>query len=380
MCADRVLTEGRGLRARRGALALLTAVVVAGCAEEIPQPEAVIRPVRSELAQVAGGVRERSFSGVAEATTMWNGSFKVPGTVESISVVVGDAVAAGATIAQIDAYDYELELHQAVARLHQAEANARNAVANFDRIKELYEDNNATRADYDATLASRSSAREAVTSAEKSAELATRRRDYTTLAAPFAGDVAEVPIEENENVNVGQVVVRMTVGDRKQVSVAIPEAYILDINRGEPVTVEFDALRGRAYEATVDEVGVTSVGMATTFPVTVILADEATDVRSGMAADVNFRFAGEGDAPYIAVPLAAVLEDRQGHYVYVLVDPEGDVATVRRTAVTVGERFGLGDAAGVRIEIAGGLREGDRVVTAGAKRIVDGQTVRLDNS
>jgi len=367
------------MHADRMAMPLLLCTLVVGCAQEAPAPEPIIRPVRSEVVTLSGAVRERSFSGVAEATTMWNGSFKVPGTVDSIAVVVGDSVAQGDVIAALDAYDYELELQQAEAGLSQSQANARNAAANFDRIKLLYEDENATRADYDAALAADRSARQGVISAQTSVELARRRRGYTQLAAPFPGDVAEVPVDENENVNAGQVVVRMTIGDRRQVSVAIPEAYILEIERGDEVAVSFDALQGRTFAATVDEVGVSSVGLATTFPVTVILDAETPEVRAGMAADVTFRFIDSSAEPYVSVPLAAVLEDGAGNYVFTLEGAGGDLHTARRTAVTVGDRLGTEEgSARVRIEIVTGLHQGDRVVTAGAKRIVDGQQVRLE--
>ncbi len=362
------------------AVLILAAGFGAACAEETPEAEEVIRPVRTERVVFAGGARQRNFAGVAQATTMWNGSFKVPGTVETVAVVIGDSLEQGDIIAQIDAYDYELELQQAEAALRQAQANARNAQASFDRVKELYEDENATRADYDAALANDRSARAAVASVQKSVELATRRRGYTTLSAPFPGDVAEVPIDENENVNAGQVVVRMTVGDRLQVLVAIPEAYILEIQRGDAVSVAFDALPQRAYGATVDEVGVSSIGMATTFPVTVILDDEASEVRPGMAADVTFRFA-DGGAPNVSVPLSSVLEDRAGTYVFTLEPGEGGLATARRRDVVVGRELGTeAGSSRVLIEIVSGLDEGDRVITAGAKRIVDGQTVRSETS
>jgi RND family efflux transporter MFP subunit len=339
----------------------------------------VLRPVRSERVTVAGGVRERSFSGVAEATTMWNGSFKVPGTVQFVNVVVGQAVAQGDVIAELDAYDYELEVQRAEAALRQAEANARNAAASFERIKLLYEDENATLADYDAALAADQSAREAVASAANTVELARRRRSYTTLTAPFPGDVAEVPIDENENVSVGQVVVRMTIGDRRQVSVAIPEAYILDIERGDAVTVTFDALPVRTYEATVDEVGVSSIGRATTFPVSVILARETPEVRAGMAADVTFRFADDAEPSTLSVPLSSVLEDADGNYVFTLEEAAGEVLVARRIGVVVGDTISSETgSARPRIEIVSGLQEGDRVITAGAKRVVDGQRVRQE--
>ena len=360
-------------------LSLALAALPAACGVEEQAPEPVIRPVLSESVTLAGGVRERSFSGVAEATTMWNGSFKVPGTVESVPVVVGQAVAEGELIAQLDAYDYELEVQRAEAGLRQARANARNAAAIFERTKELYEDENATKADFDAALAADQSDKEAVISAEKGLELASRRRDDATLQAPFPGEIAEVIVEENENVTVGQVVVRMTAGDRRQVSVAFPETFILQVRRGDAVVVSFDAVQGRTFAATVEEVGVASTGLATTFPVTVLLDDETPDVRSGMSADVSFRFGDESAPPSITVPLASVLEDRDGHYVFVLAPGNGDRRVARRTPVTVGGEIipGAGPLE-ARVEIASGLQTGDEVVTAGAKRIVDGQEVRLD--
>ena len=360
-------------------MALLIAGSTTACGEEPPPPEPVIRPVRSQVVTRAGGIRQRSFSGVAEATTMWNGSFKVAGTLESVPVVVGQSVEQGAIIATIDDYDYVLEVQRAEADLRQARANGRNAEAVFERTKELFEDENATQADYEAARADYEAEREAVFSAEKTLELARRRAGYTTLTAPFSGDIAEVPVDENENVTVGQQIVRMTVGNRRQVSVAIPEAFILNVEQGDPATVGFDAVEG-SYPATIIEVGVTSIGMATTFPVTVILDGEAPEVRSGMAADVTFTFVSGSETPGLSVPMVAVLGDLEGNYVFVLDGDSGDLRTARRVSVVVDVDVPIADASGqTRVEIVSGLEEGDVVVTAGARRLADGQQVRLES-
>ncbi len=358
--------------------AAVTAMVVLvlgaspACRAEEPVPEPVIRPVVYEEVFVSGGFRERSFSGVATASTEWNGSFKVAGTVESVHVEVGDTLQAAQLIAQLDAYDYELQVQQAEANLNQALANSRNASATFERIRQLFESENATQTDYDTARAADESAREAVRSARKTLELAQRRRDFTTLNAPYSGAVAEVLINENENVNAGQVVIVMTAGARPEVTLAMPEALIAEVHRGDSVAVSFDALRNNSFAATVTEVGVSATGAATTFPVTVRLNEEAAGVRSGMAAEVTFRFAtGAGTAP-ILVPSAGVLEDRHGRFVYVLERSDSSFGTARRREVEVGEITDEG------MEIRSGLAEGDLVITAGARRIVDGQRVKID--
>ena len=165
----------------------------------------------------------------------------------------------------------------------------------------------------------------------------------------------------------------LTAGSRPEISVSIPEVLIAAIRRGDAVEVSFDALPGRTYAATVSEVGVAATGGATTFPVVAQLDRDLEEVRSGMAAEVAFRVSDQGATDdTIVVPTVAVLEDRQGHYVYVLqAGAAADQATAQRRAVTIGAIRGDG------IEISSGLSSGELVTSAGARRLVDGQVVRL---
>ena len=152
---------------------------------------------------------------------------------------------------------------------------------------------------------------------------------------------------------------------------AIPGILIAQIGDGDSVTVTLDALPGVTLDAVVTEVGVAATGTATTFPVTVRLTRPSRDVRSGMAANVAFRFEA-GHREHIHVPSHAVGDDRDGKFVFVLEPADEDgVGVVRRTPVAVGEftREGL--------EILSGLSEGQRVVTAGVRRLTDGQRVKL---
>ena len=69
--------------------------------------------------------------------------------------VLGAGLKAGDRIARLEPTDYELQLQDAEALLAQARSQARNAQANYERIEALYENNNASRSDLDAALASR---------------------------------------------------------------------------------------------------------------------------------------------------------------------------------------------------------------------------------
>lgn len=359
------------MRISRALCLLLVASSAAGCSRETEQASPVIRPVRYQQVFASGGERTRSFSGVTRAGVESRLSFKVSGTVERVAVEVGDAVSAGDLIARVDPKDYRLQEEEAQASLRRQEAQERNASAAYDRTRSLYENGHASLNDLDAARASFETARAAVRAAEKALELARSQLGYTTLSAPVDGSIASVSVEVNENVQPGQVVAVLTSGSQPEMEVSVPEVLIGDIHAGDAVTVTCDAIPGERFEATVTEVGVAAMGMATTFPVVVRLDEPNPAVRPGMAGEVVFSFASEGGVSRIYAPPPAVGEDRESRFVFVVEDVTEGVGVAKRRTVTVGELTSDG------LEIAEGLRDGDLLVTAGVTKLVDGQQVRL---
>lgn len=333
--------------------------------------EEVLRHVRYVEVYSTGGGRLRTFSGSAKSGVESNLSFKVAGTINLIPVKVGDRVNKGQLIARLDPEDYQLATQQADAALAQAIAQQQKARADYERVRRLYENKNAAKSDLDAARASHESTKASVESAQKKLELARLQFSYTRLKAPSKGAIASVYLEVNENVQQGQTVVMMTAGAQIEVQLAIPEMLISQVKQGSSVTVKFDALPGKTYQATVREVGVAATEFATTYPVTARLTDADSSVRSGMAAEVSFEFGSGAENDRITVPSFAVAEDRDGRFVYVVEPVSGDTAKVSRIGVKIGDLTSAG------IEILSGLSDGDLVVTAGVSKIEDGQLVKL---
>ena len=337
-------------------IALPALVLLSSCGEEERVSE-VLRPVRYIRVAPAQSIREFTFSGTAQAGLESRLSFRIPGSVQEVAVVVGENVTAGELIARLDARDYQIEVQNAEAQ----ELNAKN---NYNRMRQLYENNTASKNQLDQ-------ARAAAESAEAMLKLARQRVGYTRLAAPVSGAIAAVNVEVNENISQGQPVAILTSGSRSEVNVAIPENLITQIKVGDSVKIVFGAVANRTYAGRVTEVGVTTTGVALTFPVTVKLEEDEEDIRPGMSAEVTFRFEAPESKKRMIVPLKAVTEDRQGQFVY-LVAPEAEgFGLVRRQPVRKGDLTAEG------IEILEGVAEGELLVTAGLSRISDGLRVRL---
>jgi RND family efflux transporter MFP subunit len=368
-------TGGWSRAARPGALLLFLAAAAGNACEAPTPPEPKPRLVRFLQIAVSGEGRSRTFSGIAQSADEPQLSFKVGGTITNLPVKMGDRVAEGRLIAEIDPTDYQLNLEDAAASVRRAEAELHNAEAAFRRTRDLYENGNASRTEYDAARAGAESARAAEVSAQKRLELARRQLDYTQLRAPAAGSIASVDAVVNENVRAGQsIVMLVTSGSGLEVVITMPESLIAQVKRDQAVSVRFDALPGRSLRARVAEVGVAATGAGTTFPVAVRLLESDPGIRAGMAAEVTFRFATQAAEGRLCLPSHTVGEDRAGRFVFV-VEPEAEGrAVARRRAVEIGELTSEG------LEILGGLDDGDRVVTAGIASLTDGDVVRLGPS
>jgi len=352
-------------------LAAMAAIIaILGCEDEPEEPE-VIRPVRYVMVEGSDSATQRTFSGVAKAGQESRLSFQVSGQVLDVPINVGDTVKKGQTIARMDPADYALQLQNAQASAAQSRAQERNAKATYERTRALYENQNASRQDLDADRTAYESGRAGLEAAHQQIRLRQRQLGYTHLKAPEAGTLATVDIEVNEYVQAGELVATLLAGDQIEVSVSVPASVIRSIERGAEAKARFNSLEGKVLAGTVTEVGVASVGGATTFLVTLRLTEGQDQVRAGMSADVTFVFESAKDGPKYALPISAVGEDRKGRFVYMLQSEGEGLGTVHRSPVQVGEILSDG------IEILEGVKPGDLVVTAGVSRIYDGLQVRV---
>lgn len=366
----KTLSKARSPHFPAACLLAMGLTLLVACAEE-PVPEPQPRPVRFAEVSRSGQAQARTLAGVVRSGVESRLSFRVAGSVEWLGISVGDRVDAGQVLARLDATDYELQVEEARAALAQAQANLRKVESDRERVRALYENKNASRSELDAVRAAYESARALVDARNKQLEQAGQQVGYTVLRAPADGAVASVTVEVNENVQPGQEICLLVSGGDPEVVTAVPEVMISAIRVGQKVTVELDALPGQTFAAEVSEVGVAVTGTATTFAVTARLLDWDLLIRSGMAADVTFQLVDPDGSDRIVVPGVAVGEDREGRFVYVLDGEPGGEATVHRRAVEVGRPRQSG------IEVLEGLEVGELIVTAGVRRLTDGERVRV---
>lgn len=348
------------------ALISLTSLIMFSCGKS--PSDASIRPVRYMEVSLWSKESERTFSGVAQADIDAHLSFRVNGVIEALPIHIGQKIENGDVLAKLDPHDYELKSEEAHAAYVQAMAKVRQTASNYDRIRLLYEKNNASRNELDLARAEAESTAAALQVAEKRREFAKSQLNYTTLKAPFSGSIAAIPVELNENVAAGQHVLMLSSASKLEVSTSIPENLISQIHLDTPVQVTFDAITGKSFRGSVKEISIMS-DVRTTFPVTIQIDIQSPEIRSGMTAEVHFSFLDASDKTII--PSHSLLEENNKEIVFIVEKTSEPYGKIQKRAVTVGKLSNNG------IEILKGLEPGDLVVTAGIRRIKDGQKVLL---
>lgn len=179
-----------------------------------------------------------------------------------------------------------------------------------------------------------------------------------------APDVAGV-LRPGQPVSSGQAVLTITDDSALSVAAQVDETDVLLVDPGTPAEVVLDALPGDPVDAevaSVDPAPTLSARGGVGFTVRVPLPDTVQEgLLPGMSAIVGLTVREAPDVP--VVPTAAVIRDEGGDAVWVVDDED----RARLTPVELGV---LGDGV---VEVVEGVEEGERIVTAGADLVDEGQ-------
>ena len=338
------------------ALALVTAttaVTLAACGGK--NEHAAVRA--AEAAQPVGAayvVRDTTIAATQEATAIAEPfaqamlSTKLMGTVTAVLVKEGDKVSAGQPLVRIDARDLDAKRQQVQAGIASAEAMYREAELMANRMRALYADSAAPKAQLDAAEAGLARARAGVSAARAGESEIDAVAGYSVVRAPFAGTVTQRFVDPGAFAAPGAPLV--TVQDTRTLRIAATVApeVAAKVSRGArvPVTVE-----GVAATATVE--GVVPAPGGSLYTVNALVPNREGTLLSGGSARL---MVGTGTRQALLVPGSALR--REGDLVGVTVT-SGGTTTTRwiRTGTTVGDR----------VEVLAGLAAGDTVrVPSGA--------------
>ncbi|MEQ8482686.1 MAG: efflux RND transporter periplasmic adaptor subunit [Hoeflea sp.] len=335
------------------------AIALTMCFSTVALAQDAARPVVSMIVDTADGI-PLSYTGIVVAKTEVNLGFPMIGTVAARSVDVGEVVARGDELAQLNNEDLSSDLRSAEAGIIVAKAQLRSASSARDRIKQLAERGVASPSQLEDAERALVSAQARLEQAEASRASAKDMLDLATLTAPFDGVVTDTLAEAGTTLSAGQTVLRLAdVGEREVViDVSDEDAGLLA--KGDRFSVRLLANESVAADAVLTRIDPVAERSTRTQRLHLALEDPSAAFRLGALARVE---PARGTDGRIAVPASALLDPPA---VWV-VDRTGN--TVDRRSVIVGES---NDALAI---IASGLKAGDEVIIKGVNSLEQGQVV-----
>jgi len=333
------------------------------------------------------------------------------GQLLSLSVDVGDAVQQGQRLGQLDAVLLETAVREEEAELaarqvevsqaktlvadaqtqvEQARANLQQAQADAARLQTLADQGAIAQQQAELAQTNRRTAEQALRSAQEQVRTrqqaiaalerrvaaqqaivnqAKQRLTHTVLVSPLTGVVLRRFVEPGDLIQPGQEVLQLGNLKTLKVRVQVSDRDLGQVQPGQSVQVQFDALPNQTFTGQVARVAPTADPAGRLVPVQINLPNPNGNLGSGLLARVQFtRLA----PTLVVVPEAALAvgADTEGEPTIFVVQETEAQLTVQPRPVQISQQVEG------QVALTRGLQPGERFVIRSNRPLRPGQTVQ----
>jgi RND family efflux transporter MFP subunit len=294
-------------------------------------------------------------------------------------VDIGDRVRTGQPVAEIDAPEVDEQIHQAKASLQQAQAAVDQAVANYERgqadetlakvTSERWsalaakgvvsrQENDRYQSEYRALSAATRALQKAlamqhsnVAAAEANLARLNQVQSYRLVKAPFDGVITLRNVDAGALVNAGSTMLfRVAQVNTLRTYLNVPQANAGDVRAGQPARLSVPNLPGRQFAGAVARTANALDPASRTLLVEVHVPNPDGALLPGMYARVEL--IGTRSHAALRIPSDALIVRGEGT----------EVAVVRGGHTVHLQKIEVGRDFGDRLEVVGGLAEGETII------------------
>ena len=348
-------------------------------------PEAATVPATVEVKR--GDIEKTVLaSGVLEAASLVSVGAEVSGRIDSVDVVLGQAVKKGDLIAQIDSLNQENAVKAAQAALAEIEAQKRAQVASLAQVKaaltrstQMFQQSLVSQTDFETAQAAVESAEAQIDGLDAQiaqsrlqVESAQLNLSRTRIVSPSDGTVVALLVSEGQTVIASQqipTIVKIANLDTMVIKAEISEADVVRVAAGQRVYFTILGEPDKQIDAKLREIepAPTSINSDSAAEDTAIYYNGLFDVpnpdhklRISMTAQVTIVL-DEADNTLVLPSGVLTRKDRDGNPIVQVYDPKTQTTAMRRVTVGLDNN--------VMAQITDGLSEGELVVQSNAPAV-----------
>lgn len=363
---------------------LLSLFLLLSCSRKEAPQQFTPPPVEVLAVREQPVIPRYEYVGKVEATDELKVRARVDGYILRRFFKEGDTVREGQLLYEIDPQPFIVALNNQRANLSVLESALRVAERNYRRGRELVSSGAISQVQMDELTGNFEQAQARVQAAQADVETAQLNLSYTKITSPLTGRIGRSEYTEGS-----------LVGPQTDAL-----ATILSL---DPIYVQFEVPQDRLFAVQVERMERRQRGLAPVQPDirialpdgsyypyrgTIVFVDNQIDPNTGTGtvralfanpdqllvqgqfARVSIRLYRGSEAIKPLVPQSAVMEDMQGHYVYVV---DGDNIAHKRY-------LEMGQREGELWAVEEGLKAGENVIVNGLQRVVEDKPVNPQNT
>jgi RND family efflux transporter MFP subunit len=278
------------------------------------------------------------------------------GILQQLFVKEGQKVSKGQTLGRID--DGGLS-----SQLAQMETQAALAKTTFERQQNLWNQKIGSEIQYLQAKTNYNAQLKAL--GQMRAQIA-----KTVIRAPFTGTIDEIVSERGSVVGPGTPILRIVSLGNMYLEAEVPEKNIGTIKKGSDVIVNFPVL-GETLNTKVTQVSNYINPENRSFNIQIAVPNKSGNIKPNLSSKVQIK--DYTNLKAITVPTSIISENADGEqYLYIAQNPDKDGNAIAKRVIV---KVGLSQ--GELVEIIDGIKDGDLIISEGARSVKDGQKVAI---
>ncbi|MBK5273974.1 MAG: efflux RND transporter periplasmic adaptor subunit [Desulfuromonadales bacterium] len=289
-------------------------------------------------------------------------SAEAAGKVMKIAFEPGTAVRKGDLLIQQDISTEEAQLPGALSQVALSRANQK-------RADQLYTEGIISQADHDQAISN---------SAQSQSQVDTIRSSIArkTIRAPFSGRVGLRQVNLGQMLREGDLIVTLQALDPIFVDFSIPQQQLSQVRVGQPVRLTGDVLGSEAMTGKITAITPLVDADTRNVRIQATVANKGERLRPGMFVNASVGLPQKQNV--LAIPATAVLYAPYSDSVFVVEKKKDDKSG--KEGLALRQQFvRLGEKRGDFVAVTSGLKDNETVVSTGAFKLRNGQSVVVDN-
>ena len=350
--------------------------------ETAAQQRDFVPSVRVATVEPSPGIVTVTLPGTTAAFAAANIYARATGYIAKRHVDIGDHVKAGELLAQLavpelddQIWQNEAILNQLKSTLTQAEATQRLRQVTWGRDKPLVEKGWVTLQQGDVDLqnlkaqdAVVDAAKHNVTAQENLVKQLRQDRDYASVVAPFDGVITQRNVDLGSlvqgNATSGTFMFEIMQQNVIRVSAYVPQDAAFGVTPGVAAVVRVPELPDREFPGKVTRIADALQPGSRTLLTEVDIPNPDGVLSPGIYCTIEFHIPRK--TPSLSVPADALIFDRNGMQVVVVVDGKAEI-----------RKIGVKRDMGTQVEVDSGVKTGDRVILNPPINLAGGSKVQV---